>query len=54
MRRTLSYGEYFRMYSYAAASFGFPHCSHSCAVSGMEASSIVLITSTNGTSATIA
>src|SRR5213078_1122018 len=32
--------------------WGLPHCSHSWAVSGNDASSMVLITSTNGTSAT--
>src|ERR671921_2574597 len=52
--RTLSYGEYVFRYAYSAGTRGLPHCSHSCAVSGSEASSIVLMTSTNGTSATIA
>src|SRR5207247_11166858 len=51
---TLSYGEYCRIYAYCSGIRGLPHCSHSCAVSGSDASSIVLITSTNGTSATTA
>src|SRR6202789_1475169 len=37
------------MYSNAACSFGFPHSSYSATVSGSVASSIVFITSTNGT-----
>ena len=51
---TFSYGEYRRMYAYSSGFAGLPHCSHSCAVSGMLASDMVLITSTNGTAATIA
>src|SRR5450759_2009484 len=50
---TLSYGEYARRQAQASASRGLPHCSHSCAVSGMDASSMVLMTSTKGTSATM-
>ena len=42
------------MYAYSAAFFGLPHWIHSPVVSGIEASSIVLMTSTNGTSATTA
>src|SRR6185503_11859123 len=54
LRSTLSYGEYDLMYAYWVASCGSPHCCHSCAVSGIDASIIVLITSTKGTSATTA
>src|SRR5690242_17374664 len=51
---TLSYGEYDFMRAYAAGSRGSPHSSHSVTVSGSSGSSIVVTTSTNGTSATIA
>jgi len=42
------------MYSNAPGSFGFPHSSYSPTVSGNDASSIVFITSTNGTCETTA
>ncbi len=42
------------MRAYASGSRGSPHSSHSVTVSGSDGSSIVVTTSTNGTSATIA
>src|SRR4051812_12506202 len=50
----LSYGEYERMYLYARASLGLPHSRYSPTVSGSDASSIVVITSTKGTCDTTA
>ncbi|PWN01643.1 hypothetical protein DJ010_16490 [Nocardioides silvaticus] len=50
----MSYGEYARIQSKSARRWGSPHSSHSVTVSGIDASSIVLTTSTNGTSATTA
>src|SRR5438094_975460 len=43
-----------RHWSNAGFSFGLPHSMYSLVVSGSDASSIVLITSTNGTCATTA
>src|SRR5688572_5124671 len=48
---TLLYGSYDFMYAYSAAFFGLPHSSNSPTVSGSVSSSIVLMTSTNGTCA---
>ena len=42
------------MYSNAARSFGLPHSMYSLVVSGRLASSMVFMTSTNGTCATTA
>src|ERR1051326_8745022 len=51
---TFEYGSYDFMETYAVFSFGLPHSMYSCVVSGSVGSSIVLITSTNGTYATTA
>src|SRR4051812_21382850 len=53
-RLRLSYGEYERMYLYAFGSLGLPHSRYSPTVSGRSLSSIVVITSTNGTCETTA
>jgi len=46
---TLSYGEYFAIHSYSSFFFGFPHSSNSLTVSGIDSSSMSLMTSTHGT-----
>src|SRR5215831_19135470 len=47
----LSYGEYARIHLYCSAILGLPHSSNSPTVSGSDSSSMVFITSTNGTCA---